>query len=167
MLTGNDQITYRVGRRKRLPRNQNKLISRTKWTLRPNTSAVQPQVVWQTIYVNATIRDVRVIIVAAENKKNNNTHSECFYLYSWIGYPECKAFPSYWIIICGLSALTHFTKLSHKRDDFREKIIEHKMCVLIFSTKLSETFLILRKIQRNIINVYTSSCKVPVNIVTF
>jgi hypothetical protein len=35
------------------------------------------------------------------------------------------------------------------------------MCVLIFSTTLSETFLILRRIQRYvIINVHQSSCKV-------
>jgi len=29
--------------------------------------------------------------------------------------------------------------------------IEHKMCVLIFTTTLSETFLVLRRIQRDII----------------
>ena len=28
----------------------------------------------------------------------------------------------------------YFSTLSHKRHDFREKVIEHKMCVLIFST---------------------------------
>ena len=42
------------------------------------------------------------------------------------------------------------------------------MCVLIFSTTfLSETFLILRRIQRDIINVQRSSCKVPVILVRF
>jgi len=36
------------------------------------------------------------------------------------------------IVICGLSG---FPTLSHKRHDFRgKKFIEHKMCVLIFST---------------------------------
>jgi len=29
----------------------------------------------------------------------------------------------------------YFSTLSHKRHDFRGKVIEHKMCVLIFSTK--------------------------------
>jgi hypothetical protein len=31
-------------------------------------------------------------------------------------------------------ALTYFSTLFHKRHDFRENVIEHKMCVLIFST---------------------------------
>jgi hypothetical protein len=49
-----------------------------------------------------------------------------------------------------------------KRNDFRKKVIEHKMCVLNFSTIFPETFLILRIIQRDIvINVHRSSCKVP------
>jgi hypothetical protein len=31
-------------------------------------------------------------------------------------------------------AVPYFFTFSHKRHDFREKVIEHKMCVLIFST---------------------------------
>ena len=40
----------------------------------------------------------------------------------------------------------HLSKLSHKRCDFRKKVIECKMCVLIFSRTLSKIFLILRRI---------------------
>jgi hypothetical protein len=40
----------------------------------------------------------------------------------------------------------YFSTLSHKRCDFRKKVTEHKMCVLIFSTTFSKTFLILRRI---------------------
>ena len=39
------------------------------------------------------------------------------------------------IVICHMSSSTiNFSALSHKRYDFREKVAEHKMCVLIFST---------------------------------
>jgi len=40
-----------------------------------------------------------------------------------------------YIVICGLPGSTVFTTLFHKRHDFRKrKVIENKMCVLIFST---------------------------------
>jgi hypothetical protein len=67
------------------------------------------------------------------------------------------------IILSSVACLVvpYFSTLSHKRHDLREKFIEHKMCVLIFYTTLSETFFTLRIIQRDIIiNVYRSSCKV-------
>jgi hypothetical protein len=48
------------------------------------------------------------------------------------------------------------------------KVMEHKIRVLIFSATLSEIFLILRRIQRDVfINVRTSSCKLPVIFVRF
>jgi hypothetical protein len=65
-------------------------------------------------------------------------------------------------------ALKYFSTSSHKRHDFREKVIEYKMCVLIFSTNLSETSLILRIIQRDIIiNVNMSSSEVPLFLLDF
>jgi hypothetical protein len=40
------------------------------------------------------------------------------------------------IVIFGLPRTTNFSKLSHKRHDFRKKkkVTEHKICALIFST---------------------------------
>jgi hypothetical protein len=46
--------------------------------------------------------------------------------------------------------------------------MKHKTRVLIFFTNLSETFLIVRRIQRDIIiNVHKYSCKVLIIIVRF
>ena len=62
----------------------------------------------------------------------------------------------------------YFTILSPKRQDFPEKVPEHKICVLSFLQLLFEIFLILRRNQRDIvINVKTSSCKVPVILIGF
>jgi hypothetical protein len=48
----------------------------------------------------------------------------------------------------------YFSTLSHKRPDVRESVIEHKTHVLIFSTNLSETFLITRRTERDMIKIY-------------
>jgi hypothetical protein len=53
-----------------------------------------------------------------------------------------------------------FSILSHKRYDFEERFIMNIKCVVILSTTFVETFLILRKTERDaIINVHKSSCK--------
>jgi hypothetical protein len=56
-----------------------------------------------------------------------------------------------------------------KGTNFEKKsIVEHKMCVVIFSKTCLKTILFLRKIERRmIINVHRSSCKVPVIVVRF
>jgi len=66
-------------------------------------------------------------------------------------------------------ALSHFLTLPHIRHDFQEKkITECKICVLIFSTDLSEKLIILRRTERDMKkNVYRSSCKVLVILVRF
>jgi hypothetical protein len=65
-------------------------------------------------------------------------------------------------------AAPYLSTLSHKWLDFREKVTEHKMCVLVFLQLLSEAFVILGRTERDIIiNVLTTSCKVPVILVRF
>jgi hypothetical protein len=51
-------------------------------------------------------------------------------------------------------ALPYFSKFSLKWHDFPENITEHKTYDVILSTRLPETFLILRRYRRDIINVH-------------
>jgi hypothetical protein len=62
-------------------------------------------------------------------------------------------------------ALEYFSSLSHKRYDFLKKLL-NKKCKFWFSLQLlSQTFLILRRIQRDIIvNVIKSSCQILMEI---
>jgi hypothetical protein len=73
------------------------------------------------------------------------------------------------ITICGLFGCTIFFHLISITALFsKKKVIECGMCVLIFSTNLSEIFFILRRIGRDmVINVYCSSCKIPVMVAGF
>ena len=49
-------------------------------------------------------------------------------------------------------AVPYFFALSHIRHDFKQKITEYKICVLIFCTALFSKFLILRRIQPDILS---------------
>jgi len=121
------------------------------------------------------MRRVRATIVVVE-MQNCITYSECVFVASGIQHDNAHA--PYYIAICGLTVSTIFSTLSHKRHYFwwweggggerGRDVIEHKMCVLIFSTILYEIFPILRKTERDIIkNVYRSPCKVPIILVIF
>jgi hypothetical protein len=65
-------------------------------------------------------------------KAINITYSECV---SSLNHPACKAHAPYYIVICGLSGSTVF--FPHDLINgtiFGKKVIENKMCVLIFCT---------------------------------
>jgi len=65
----------------------------------------------------------------------------------------------------GLAVQHFFFTLAHKLHYFRKKVIERKM-FWFFVQILPETFLILRRMQRDI-NLHSFSCKVPVILVRF
>jgi hypothetical protein len=46
-------------------------------------------------------------------------------------------------------AIKYFSTLSHKRQEFFKNVTEHKICVVILFTNLSEIFLILSRNGRN------------------
>jgi len=59
------------------------------------------------------------------------------------------------IVFCGLYGSTIFSTLSLKRHDFRKKMLLNTKCVFWFSLQLlSETFLILRRYEGDIIKMY-------------
>ena len=63
--------------------------------------------------------------------------------------------------------LYYISPLYLKTVRFSRNVVEHKMCVLILSTTLSERFLIWRTERDAFKNVYRSSCEVPVIFVRF
>jgi len=70
-------------------------------------------------------------------------------------YPTCKAHGPYYIVICDLSGSTIFLHITSQKARFSgKKSYWTKMHVLIFSTNLCKTFLILRRIERNVIGAY-------------
>ena len=89
------------------------------------------------------------------------TYSECVFVI--IGYPACNAHAPYCHLWPASLYNIFFPPLSHKRHDFRRKLIEHKTCVLAVYTIVFETFFVLWRIDRDMIkNVRWSSCKVPI-----
>jgi hypothetical protein len=70
------------------------------------------------------------------------------------------------IVMCDLPCSTIFFYISHKRHHFLKKKLLNIKCVLVFLQILSETFLILRIIQRDMIKqVYWYSCEVGLPVI--
>ena len=108
---------------------------------------------------NLPLRRVRVTVVAVENHRVLHILCVCS-----LSSTECRAHAPYYIVMCGLCGSTIlFPQYFISGTIFGKKLLNNK-CVFLFSVQLlSETFLILRRILRDIgINVLRSLCKVPI-----
>jgi len=94
------------------------------------------------------------------------TYSECVSVALVI--PHAKLMRRILLSSVACPAVPYFSTLSHKNHNFRKKITEHKMCVLLPLQLSSEIFIIQRIIKHDIImNVHRSSCKVPAILFTY
>jgi hypothetical protein len=111
------------------------------------------------------LRRVRVTIAAVE-KPLSTTYYERVFAALLTQHAELMHRVLLSSVAC--LAVPYFFRYFTKGTIFEKNLIEHKICILIFSTILYETFLILRRTQRDIIiNVHWHSCKVPVTPVRF
>jgi hypothetical protein len=86
-----------------------------------------------------------------------------------LSHPARNAHAPCYILICGLSVSNIFFHIISLTEWLSEKKLVHIKCVFWFSLQiLSETFLTLRRNERDIIiNVHRFSCTVPVILVKF
>jgi len=115
------------------------------------------------IRINGTLKRVRLAIVAVEKQCALHIPSVSVTLVIQHARRIRRIILSH--VTC--LALPHFSTLSYKRHDFRREELSNQKCVLIFSQLVSETFLILRRIKRGIVNVGRSLCDVLVILVGF
>ena len=92
----------------------------------------------------------------------SNKHYECVSASSTLLF--CTQIAAFCVVLyCHLLPVWPYRIVLHyliKGMIFERKNTKHNMRVLIFSTTLSQIFLTLRKIQRDVnINLHTSSCK--------
>ena len=92
-------------------------------------------------------------------KAIRNTYSECVFVALVIQH--AKRVRRILLSFVACLVLPYFSRLFHKRHNFREKVIEHKTCVLIICTISAWNISHSKIIQLDIINVNRYSCKVP------
>jgi hypothetical protein len=88
-------------------------------------------------------------------KARSITYYECVCLYSYVSSMQsaCVVFYFRLLPVRLYHVFTHYLVNS---TILGNSVIEHKICVLVFSINLSERFLILRRIQRGfVINIHT------------
>jgi len=77
-----------------------------------------------------------------------------------LSHPACKAHAMYFIVICGITSSTVFFSAYVKNGTDIGKMLLNIICVFWFSLQLlSETFLVLKWIQRDIKCLYKCSYK--------
>ena len=103
--------------------------------------------------------------VATQLQLNISYHIISYHIISYhISYSKQSACTMLSSVAC--LVLPHFPHYLINGTIF-DKILLNIKCVLILYTILSETFLILRRTEQDIVNVRRSSCKVLVILVTF
>jgi hypothetical protein len=78
------------------------------------------------------MRRVRVTIVAVEKQQILRILNVC--LLPYVSRIKCVCYVLRILSSVAYLALPHLPILYHKRHDFRGKVTEHKICVLIFRT---------------------------------
>ena len=85
-----------------------------------------------------------------------------------LNYSARKAHAPYYTVICDLSGCTELFRFYLINGSILGKQLLSIKCVFFSVQILFETFLILRRVQRDaVLNVHSSSCKVPFFIVRF
>jgi hypothetical protein len=108
---------------------------------------------------NVTLRRIRTTITAVKNE----VLLDIFSCFCSLRYAGCNAHAHAPVRLNKV-----FPRYLINGTIFKKKVIEHKTRGLIWCTTLFETFIILKRTERDmVINVYWCSCKVPIILVIF
>jgi len=86
----------------------------------------------ETGHIENLCLDLRNVLYKTVHSKRNNaarSRNNCCHAKAKI-----ITHAAYYIVVCAPPGSTIFFTLSHKQHDFRQKFLEHKICVLIFSS---------------------------------